>query len=410
MSYWELVVLAWQGIVANRMRSCLTVLGIVIGIAAVIALLAIGYGAKLESERQIKALGLNVIFIRPGAQSAGHVSMGMGSSVGLTMADVEAIRDVCPAVAEVAPGYDSMQQVQYAGQNTNTNVSGTVPEYTSIRNFHPESGRFITQTDIDHSLRVCVLGQTVVENLFSPGENPIGKKILIRGEFFDIIGVMERKGVTAMRDMDDQIFVPLSTAYNRIFGFNAVKGKTVQYILVQAKSEEDALPAQFQITNLLRLRHHIHPPNPDDFYMRTQQDLMQTSEAMSSVFTLLLGSTAGISLLVGGIGIMNIMLVSVTERTREIGIRKAVGASHRDIMMQFIVEATVLSLTGGIVGILLGIGSSYAINYFTQWKTEVTPLSVIMSFSVSLLVGLFFGIYPARQASRLDPIVALRAE
>lgn len=410
MNVWELIVLAWQGIVANRMRSSLTVLGIVIGIAAVIALLAIGYGAKLESDRQIQALGLNLIFVRPGALSAGHVSMGMGSSVGLTMADVEAIREVCPAVAEVAPGYDSMQQVQFAGQNTNTNIAGTVPEYTGIRNFHPESGRFITQNDMDHSTRVCVLGQTVVSNLFSPDENPLGKKVLIRGEFFEVIGVMERKGITAMRDMDDQVFVPLSTAYNRVFGFNAVKGKTVQYILVQAKSEEEALPAQFQITNLLRLRHHVRVAHPDDFYLRTQKDLMQTSEAMSSVFTLLLGSTAGISLLVGGIGIMNIMLVSVSERTREIGIRKAVGASHQDILMQFVVEATVLSLTGGIVGILLGVGSSQAINYFTQWKTEVTPISVFMSFGVSILVGLFFGIYPARQASKLDPIVALRAE
>jgi len=410
MSIWELVVLAWQGIVANRMRSGLTVLGIVIGIAAVIALLAIGYGAQQESDRQIRALGLNMIYVRPGQANQGHVSMGMGSSNGLTWNDADAIRDVCPAVENVAPGYNTNQQVQFNGQNTNTAVCATTPEYSAIRNFSPEQGRFLTQDDIDHNARVCVIGQTVLANLFGPDEDPLGKKVLVKGEFFTVVGVMEGKGVTVGQDMDDQIFVPLSTAYNRIFGFNVAKGKTVQYILVQAKTEADSLPAQFQMTNLLRMRHRIKPPLVDDFYLRTQQELLQTQEAMSQVFTILLGSTAGISLLVGGIGIMNIMLVSVTERTREIGIRKAVGARHADILMQFIVEATVLSLSGGVIGIVLGIGSSQAINYFTQWKTEVTPISVLVSFGVSIIIGLFFGIYPARTASMLDPIVALRAE
>jgi len=409
MSLWELVKFAWQGIMANRLRSGLTVLGIIIGIAAVIALLAIGYGAKLESDRQIQTLGSNLLYVRAGAQSTGHVSLGMGSSAALSLYDADAIREVCPAVKNVAPGNDSNQQVQYGGQNTVTNIAGTVPEYTSIRNFHPDCGRFFNQWDVDHSAKVCVLGKTVVDNLFGD-EDPVGKKVLIRGEFFEVVGTMEKKGVNAFRDLDDQIFIPLSTAYNRILGLHAAKGKNVQYILLEARSPDDILPAQFQVTNLLRLRHNIRPPIQDDFYIRTQKDLLQTADELSSVFTILLGSTAGISLLVGGIGIMNIMLVSVTERTREIGIRKAVGARHRDIMLQFIVEATVLSLSGGVAGIALGIASSYAVNYFTQWKTEVTPLSVILSFGVSILVGLFFGIYPARQASMLDPIVALRAE
>ncbi|HEY9785572.1 MAG TPA: ABC transporter permease [Candidatus Obscuribacterales bacterium] len=410
MSLWDLVRLAWQSIIANRMRSGLTVLGIIIGIAAVIALLAIGYGVKVESDRQIQALGLNVIFVRAGAARAGHVSMGMGSGSTLTLKDAEAISEVCPAVENVAPGMFSNLQVQYGSQNTNTTVTATVPDYTEVRNFHPASGRFFTDSDLTHSARVCVLGHTVAENLFLGDENPIGKKVMIKGELFDVIGIMEKKGSTAFMDMDDQVFVPLSTAYNRLFGINAARGQTVQYILVQAKSEDQILPAQFQITNLLRLRHKIKPPLSDDFYLRTQQELLQTAQSMSSMFTTLLGCTAGISLLVGGIGIMNIMLVSVTERTREIGIRKAVGARPEDIMWQFVVESIVLSLSGGLVGVLLGIVSSYAVSAATQWTTIVTPWSVVLSFAVSIAVGLFFGIYPAKRASQLDPIIALRTE
>lgn len=410
MALWDLIRLSWQSISANRMRSGLTVLGIIIGIASVIAMLAIGYGAKAESDKQIQALGSNIIFVRAGAASSGHVSMGMGSSSSLTVQDAQAIREVCPAVENVAPGMNSNQQVQCGGQNINTQITACVPEYPNVRNFFPARGRFINQSDLDHNLRVCVMGKTVAQDLIPEGENPIGKKVLIKGEFFEVVGVMEKKGFTAFTDMDDQIFVPLTTAYNRLFGLNAVKGQSVQYILVQAKNEENILPAQFQVTNLLRLRHRIKPPATDDFYLRTQQDLLQTSQAMSGVFTLLLGSTAGISLLVGGIGIMNIMLVSVTERTREIGIRKAVGARPRDIMYQFVVESIVLSLTGGILGIALGIASSMAVNSFTQWTTDVTPWSVLLAFAVSIAVGLFFGIYPARQAALMDPIAALRTE
>ncbi|MBI4534394.1 MAG: ABC transporter permease [Candidatus Melainabacteria bacterium] len=409
MDLWELVKLAWQGIVNNRLRSGLTVLGIIIGIAAVIALLAIGQGAKLESERQIQALGSNLVFVMAGAALSGHVSLGLGSASTLTWEDAQAIRDVCPAVENVAPGLDSLQQAQWAGQNTNTNIAGTVPEYPIIRNFYPARGRFFNQSEVDHNARVCVLGETVANNLFGT-VSPIGKQILIRGEFFDVIGVMEHKGATQFRDMDDQIFVPLSTAYNRIFGLNAATGHRIQFLLVQAKSQDDILQAQFQITNLLRLRHKIRPPMVDDFRIRTQMDLLQTAESITSVFTVLLGSTAGISLIVGGIGIMNIMLVSVTERTREIGIRKAVGARFADIMWQFIIEASVLSMSGGMVGIVLGLVSSHTISHFLQWTTVVTPWSVVLAFAVSVAVGLFFGIYPARQAARLDPIVALRAE
>jgi len=406
----DLLRLSFSGVLQNRIRSALTILGIVIGIAAVIALLAIGQGAKVESDKQIQMLGLNLIFIRAGAAVTGAVSMGMGSASTLTVQDAQAILDVCPTIANVAPGINSPQQVQYGEQNTSTTITATVPDYTTVRNFHAEKGRFFNGADMERAAPVCVVGQTVLQKLYLSGENPVGTKLLIRGESYEVIGTMEHKGVTAFTDMDDQIFVPLPTAYNRIFGLNATTGQSVTYIVAQAKSLADVPAAQFQITNLLRLRHKIKPPLTDDFYMRTQMDLMQTSEAMSRMFTLLLGSTAGISLLVGGIGIMNIMLVSVSERTHEIGIRKAVGACPKDILLQFIVEAATLSLIGGLLGIGLGVGGSALISAWLKWTTIVTPFSVIISFLVSIMVGLFFGIYPAKRAASLDPIAALHAE
>jgi putative ABC transport system permease protein len=279
----------------------------------------------------------------------------------------------------------------------------------TIRNMSVSEGRFLNQTDSDHDSRVCAIGPTVAATLFAGGD-PIGKRVLIKGEFFEVVGLMSPKGVVAFQDLDDQIYVPLTTAYNYLFGFNAVKGQSVQYVLVQARNEDEILPAQFQITNLVRLRHGIKPPLSDDFYVRSQMDLVQTSRAMSSVFSLLLAWSAGIALFVGGVGVMNIMLVSVAERTREIGIRKALGAKPKDILLQFVVEATLLSLFGGFGGILLGIFGSYLINFFSHWTTSVTPLSVLAASLVSLTIGLFFGVYPARQAAKLEPIVALRAE
>ena len=409
MSIWELIAIAWQGIVSNRMRSALTVLGIIIGIAAVIDLLAIGQGAKVETEKQIQSLGSNLIYIRPGAASSSSISQGQGSAATLTYDDAQAIRDTCPAVEEVAAVYNSSYQAQYHGQNTVTSVTATEPSYPDVRSFHPVRGRFFNQSELESNARVCVLGDTVISNLFN-GEDPLGKQILIRGELFQVVGVMEHKGVSGPQDNDDQIFLPITTGYGTLFGLNASTGRTVKNILVETKSADDADPAQFQITNLLRLRHRIVPPAGDDFQVRTQADLLQTAQSVTGVFTLLLGATASISLLVGGIGIMNIMLVSVTERTREIGIRKAIGAQFRDILSQFVIEAIVLSVTGGLCGILLGLGCAELISYFAKWTTVVTPSSVIISFLVSIGIGLFFGIYPARTAARLDPIVALRAE
>lgn len=408
MSIAEQFAIAWQGLLGNRLRSCLTVLGIVIGIASVITLLGIGQGAKQEAEKQVQALGVNLIYIRPGSIGNAGISQGQGTAPTLTYDDASAIKENCPAVQDEAPQYSGSFQVQYNEQNTMTSVVGTEPSYTKIRNFFPSRGRFFSDSDVEQASRVCVLGDTVASNLFG-SESPLRKTILIRGELFEVIGIMEHKGVTQGMDMDDQIFIPITTGYASLYGLNAVTGKSVRSILVQAKQGED-LQAEFQITNLLRLRHNIQTPEGDDFTLRTQMDIMQTAQSITGVFSLLLGATAGISLLVGGIGIMNIMLVSVTERTREIGIRKAIGAKYWDILAQFVLEAVMMSLCGGLLGIGLGISGSYLISNFANWTTVVTPESVVLSFVVSLTIGLFFGIYPARKAAKLDPIVALRSD
>jgi putative ABC transport system permease protein len=410
MDFRELIAIAWQGIRDNRMRSLLTITGIVIGIGAVIVLLAIGKGAELETQKQIQALGSNLVYIAPGAASTSSISAGQGSAATLTYDDCVAVRDFCPVVEDAVAAFNSNFQVQHAGLNTATRITASDPDFTTVRNIQVVKGRFFTQADYDSYARVCVLGDTVVENLFGEEEDPIGKTVVVRGELFTVIGVMEHKGFSGFQDTDDAVYVPLSTGYNCLFGTNASTGKSVKQILVQLKDADDVTPAEFQITNLLRLRHKIVPPIPDDFMIRTQADLMDTAQSVNRVFTILLGATAGISLLVGGIGIMNIMLVSVTERTREIGIRKAIGARYVDIMMQFVIEAIVLSLSGGILGILLGLVGADLITRLAKWTTVVTPISVILSFFVSIVIGLFFGIYPARRAARLDPIVALRAD
>ena len=410
MGLLELIAISWQGIADNRTRSILTVLGIIIGIAAVIILLAIGQGARLETQKQIQALGSNLIYIRPGASSSSNVSLGQGSAPTLTYDDARAIREICPAVADAVPVYNSNYQVQYGNQNTSTSIQATEPDFCDIRNFHVATGRFFSQSEVESYARVCVLGDTVVSNLFGEHADPIGRSVLIRGELFEVIGVMEHKGVSQFNDNDDQIFLPLTTGYNTLFGTNASTGRAVKNILVQVKDDDDSPAAQFQITNVLRMRHKIVSPMADDFTIRTQADLLQTAQSVTEVFTILLGATAGISLVVGGIGIMNIMLVSVSERTREIGIRKAIGARYGDILAQFVIEAIVLSVSGGIIGIGLGLFGADMVARITKWTTLVTPISVVVSFLVSIAIGLFFGIYPARQAARLDPIVALRAD
>jgi putative ABC transport system permease protein len=387
------------------MRSALTVLGIVIGVAAVIATLAIGQGARAAVQAQIRALGANVLTVLPGTMSAGGVRMGTGSTITLTPDDAIAIRRECPAVAAVAPAVRATAQLVAGNQNWSTQVPGTTADYPIIRSWPVAEGVFISDSDVRGAAKVCVLGQKVAQALFQ-GADPIGTTIRIKNIPFRVIGVMSLKGGTGFGgDQDDVVLIPLTTAQRKLLGITHVHS-----ILVSAVSESQVDEAVTQITELLRQRHKIKPGADDDFFIFNQKDIATTAESSSKVMTLLLASIAAVSLLVGGIGIMNIMLVSVTERTREIGIRRAIGAKRTDILLQFLVEAAFLSLAGGALGVALGIASAVLITQLARWPTVIQPASVLLAFGFASLVGLFFGFYPARRASKLDPIDALRYE
>ena len=392
----------------NKMRSALTMLGIIIGVGAVIAMLAVGTGASEKISEQISSIGSNLIIILPGSTTSGGLRMGMGSQPTLTRDDAEAIQRECPAVQEVAPILNGAAQIVYGNQNWSTGVTGTTPSMLIIRDWPLASGRGFTEQDIRNATKVAILGQTVVDNLFG-NIDPVGQMIRIKKVPFVVIGVLDRKGQSPQgQDQDDTIYIPVTTAQKKIFG-TSFPGM-VRTIMVKAKSTEDLGPAERQINELLRQRHHIGPRQDNDFTVRNLTQIMQVAEQSTKVMTLLLGAIASVSLLVGGIGIMNIMLVSVTERTREIGIRMAVGAKTWDIRLQFIIEALTLALIGGIAGILLGVGGSKLLSMFAGWSTVVSTLSVVMAFGFSGLVGIFFGFYPAYKASLLNPIDALRYE
>ncbi len=402
----ETIGLAWSSLLANKLRAALTMLGVIIGTGAVIALVAIGRGAQAQSERQYQSLGANLLFVRNGAATTGSpASQGAGSATTLTLDDATAIATTAQAVAAVAPTLNIRAQVVWNGANTNTDIVGTTPSYQEVRDFLPLTGRFFNQIELNDGQRVALMGQTVVDSLGLTPESAVGQTIRIRGEDFMIVGTLEYKGANQFRDQDDQVLIPLTTMARRIVGTNSLKGVALTSIAVSAKSPKQMSAAQFQISNLLRLRH-----GDSDFMIRNQTDLVDAANASSTIFTTLLGWSAAISLMVGGIGIMNIMLVSVTERTREIGVRKAIGARSQDILWQFLVEAIVLSVTGGILGILLGIGATFVIKSFLGWETIISGESIILAFLVSLAVGAFFGVYPARQAAQLDPITALRTD
>jgi putative ABC transport system permease protein len=392
----------------NKMRSALTMLGIIIGVGAVIAMLAIGTGASERISQQIASIGSNLIIILPGSTTSGGLRMGSGGQPTLTKDDADAILKECSAVQDVAPVLNGAAQVVYSNQNWSTGVYGTTPGMLNIRDWPLASGRPFTEQDVRSATKVCLLGLTVVENLFG-SIDPIGQVIRIKKVPFTVIGVLDRKGQSPQgQDQDDTIYIPVTTAQKKIFG-TAFPGM-VRTIMVKAKSTEDLDLAEKQSTELLRQRHHLGPKKDNDFTVRNLTQIMQVAEQSTKVMTLLLGAIASVSLLVGGIGIMNIMLVSVTERTREIGIRMAVGAKTWDIRLQFIIEALTLSLIGGIIGIIVGITSSHIISTFAGWSTIVSALSIIMAFGFSGLVGIFFGFYPAYKASLLNPIDALRYE
>jgi len=407
----ETIGLAWSSLLANKLRSILTMLGIIIGIAAVIAMVTIGRGAQAQTERQLKSLGSNLLFVQSGVALTGSpASQGAGSATTLTWEDAQAIASTCTSVSATAPVLNVRAQVVRSELNTNTFIVGTTPEFVQVRDFLPLTGRFFNQADVEQVARVAVLGQTVVGNLGLTADNAVGQTIRIQGEEFFIIGTMEYKGSSQFRDQDDQVMIPITTIASRIVGVNSLQGISVNNISVSAKSPEEMDAAQFQITNLLRLRHQIVPPRSDDFIVRNQADLVSASNAVSRIFTALLGGSAAISLVVGGIGIMNIMFVSVSERTREIGIRRAIGARSSDILWQFLIESIVLSLSGGVLGIILGVTTSSLINLALGWQIGVALDSILISLSVCLGIGIFFGAYPARKAARLTPIAALRSD
>ncbi len=383
-------------------------LGIIIGVGAVIAMVAVGSGASRKISEQIASMGSNLLIILPGSTSAGGVRMGSGSQPTLSLADAEAIVKECPSVAEVGPTLGGVAQVVYGHLNWSTGVSGTTPGMLVVRDWELSSGRPFTQQDVKSATKVCLLGQTVVDNLFGD-QNPVGQTIRIKNVPFMVIGVLASKGQSAQgQDQDDTIMVPVTTAQKKLFG-TQFPGM-VRIIMVKAKSAEDLSAAEEQITELLRQRHHIGQKQDNDFSVRNLTQIMQAAEQSTKVMTLLLGAIASVSLLVGGIGIMNIMLVSVTERTREIGIRMAIGAKTWDIRLQFIIEALTLSLIGGVLGIIVGVSTALVLSSMSGWPTVVSVLSILLAFSFSGFIGIFFGFYPAYKASLLNPIDALRYE
>jgi putative ABC transport system permease protein len=387
------------------MRSALTVLGIVIGVAAVIATLAIGQGARAAVQAQIRALGANTLTVIPGTITSGGARGGMGSITSMTPEDAVAIKRECPAVDAVSPGVRTLAQVVYSNQNWSTQIQGTTADFSIIREWPVESGVFITESDVRGAAKVCVLGKSVARQLFGDAD-PVGATVRVKDIPFRVVGVLALKGGTGWGgDQDDTVLVPVTTAQRKLMGITHVN-----WIIVSAVSESQVETAVRQITDLLRQRHRIRQGDNDDFFMRTQLEAANTAEATSKVMTLLLASIAAVSLLVGGIGIMNIMLVSVTERTREIGIRRAIGARRGDILMQFLIESSFLSLAGGVLGVALGMLSATLITSLARWPTLIQPGAVVLAFAFASGVGVFFGFYPARRASQLDPVEALRYE
>jgi putative ABC transport system permease protein len=393
---------------ANKLRSALTMLGMIIGVAAVIAMVAIGAGANERISSQIASVGSNLILVLPGSTTSGGLRSGFGGTPTLTMSDARAIGKELPAVRFAAPSIRSTSPVIYGNQNWSTIIQGLTPEFFEIREWGLSAGRYFTTVEVEAASKVAVLGQTVADNLFGD-ESPIGKSVRIKRVPFTVIGLLERKGQSMQgQDQDDTVAVPITTAQRKLFGSAHIG--TVGVIIVQAVDGDSVKDAERQVNELLRQRHRIGPGEPPDFSVRNLSEMLAVAEASTRIMSLLLGAIASVSLLVGGIGIMNIMLVSVTERTREIGIRMAVGARERDILLQFLIEALILAVTGGAAGILLGVAGSSLISRFAGWSTLISPGAVLVAFGFSAAVGVFFGFYPARKASRLDPIEALRYE
>ena len=412
MNYQNLFKIAIRAIAANKMRSFLTALGIIIGIAAVITMLAIGQGSKASIKANIAEMGSNMIMISPGADMRGGVRQDASSMETLKQADYESIKEDCNYISAISPTVNSSGQWIYGNNNTQSSIYGVNQDYLSIRQLKVADGEMFTDTDIKAAAKVCILGQTVVDYLFPDGSDPIGKVVRFNSIPFRVVGVLQKKGYNSMgMDQDNLVLAPYTTVMKRILAQTYLGG-----IVCSAITEEASQPAQDQISEILRHNHKLKDAtetteaDEDDFNIRSQEEISSMMNSTMSTITILLGSVAGISLLVGGIGIMNIMYVSVTERTREIGLRMSVGARGIDILNQFLIEAILLSVTGGIIGVILGVSLSLSLNAFLHIATQIEPWSIIMSFAVCTFTGVFFGWYPAKKAARLDPIEAIRYE
>ncbi|MFY9560168.1 MAG: ABC transporter permease [Terriglobales bacterium] len=405
MNLVQILRIAMRALARNKLRSALTMLGIIIGVAAVIAMVSVGQGAQEQAQQQIAAMGSNVLFVGSGTVSRGGMSMGWGATKSLVYDDMSAIVRECPAVKTAAPGTISTAQIVFGNDNWNTRITGTEPQFFDIKVWPFQEGSAFTQADVDSANNVAVIGETVRKNLFG-ATDPLGQTIRINNLPFKVVGVLELKGTSPMGDdQDDTIIAPVTTVQKKLSGQTWLR-----WIMVSAISREASFAAQQQISALLRDRHRIRAGQDDDFFVRNLADFAQLADEQSRLFTVLLASIASISLIVGGIGIMNIMLVSVTERTREIGIRMAIGATEGDVQQQFLIEAIVLSLIGGAVGIALGLGASSTIANTLGWPVLVSTRAIVVAAVFSAAIGIFFGFYPARKAARLDPIEALRYE
>lgn len=412
MNYQNLFKIAIRAIAANKMRSFLTALGIIIGIAAVITMLAIGQGSKASIKANIAEMGSNMIMIHPGADMRGGVRQDASSMETLKQTDYDAIKDECNYISAISPSVSSNGQWINGNNNTQSSIYGVNQDYLTIRQLKIADGEMFTDSDIKTAAKVCVLGQTVVDYLFPDGSDPIGRVVRFNSIPFRVIGVLKKKGYNSMgMDQDDLVLAPYTTVMKRILAQTYLSE-----IVCSAITEEASEPAQNQITQILRRTHKLKDAtnttegDDDDFNIRSQEEISSMMNSTMSTITILLGSVAGISLIVGGIGIMNIMYVSVTERTREIGLRMSVGARGIDILNQFLIEAILLSVTGGIIGVILGVSISVSLQQFAHVATQIEPWSIIMSFAVCTFTGVFFGWYPAKKAARLDPIEAIRYE